>query len=89
MLLIYGAALMAVLLLFQSLSKPANSISYSRFRDLVSEGRVTDVKLGNVREFVECRLMWKRIKRRNRDAPTASKSHHVSVACIEGRLSHV
>ena len=35
MLLLYGAALVVVLLAFQSLSKPSNSISYSRFRDLV------------------------------------------------------
>ena len=46
-LLLYGAALIAVLLVFQTLSKPSNSISYSRFRDLVNEGRVTDVKLGS------------------------------------------
>jgi cell division protease FtsH len=46
MLLIYGGLLLTAVIVFQSYSKPTNTISYSRFRDLVGEGRVTDVKLG-------------------------------------------
>src|SRR5213076_238376 len=45
MLLIYGALVVAVLIALQSISRPSHSISYSRFRDLVGQGRVTDVKL--------------------------------------------
>ena len=46
MILIYGALLIVVLIALQSFAKPSSDISYSRFRDLVNEGRVTDVKLG-------------------------------------------
>src|SRR5437870_6070931 len=46
MLRIYTSVLVALFLLFQSFSRTSNSVSYSRFRDLVAAGRVTDVKLG-------------------------------------------
>ena len=42
----YAAVLLAILFFFQALTKPqTSSIPYSRFRDLVAEGRVTDVKV--------------------------------------------
>jgi cell division protease FtsH len=41
---VYAAGLLAILYVFQVLTRPSvSTISYSRFRDLVSESRVTDV----------------------------------------------
>ncbi len=46
MILIYGAAIVVALALFQNVTKePSKEIKYSRFRDLVASGRVLDVKL--------------------------------------------
>jgi cell division protease FtsH len=46
LLLVYAAVLLAALFLFQALTRPPTStIAYSRFRDLVAKGRVTDVKV--------------------------------------------
>jgi cell division protease FtsH len=46
LILIYGAAIVVALALFQNVTRePTKEIEYSRFRDLVTQGRVTDVKM--------------------------------------------
>ena len=43
---LYAAILLAGLFIFQSFGESTNEISYSRFRDLLADDRITDVTLG-------------------------------------------